>query len=306
LEEKMKIFMTGGTGFVGRKLAGKLGQEGNAVTVVTRGASKKASLAEGISYIQADPTRPGKWQEKIAEHDVVINLAGSSIFRRWSKAAREEIRQSRIATTENLVQALEARKGKETSFLSTSAVGYYGFQGDRAVDESDSPGQGFLADVCKEWESKALGAASHGARVAICRFGVVLGRGGGALQKLVSVFRWHLGTQLGSGEQWLSWIHEEDLVQIYLYVLKHREITGALNCTSPRPVKNRELTKILGEVLGRGTFLPPAPGFIVRLVLGEFGDLFLKGQKALPAKLLQSGFTFKFPDLREALQNLLS
>ena len=301
----MKIFITGGTGFVGKALTSRLLQDGHGVTILTRSLEKVRPLPEGASYLKGDPTDEGAWQAHVAEHDGVINLAGASIFRRWSDSAKEAIRESRVLTTKNIVKALEARRGKETHLLSASAVGYYGFQGDQELDEESPPGNGFLAEVTREWESAALAAEASGVRVALTRFGVVLGEGGGALEKMIPLFRWWLGSPLGSGKQWFSWIHRQDLAEIFAFLLERKEISGPVNCTAPGPVRNADMTKILGEVLKKPTFMPSVPGFVLSAVLGEFGSVLLKGQKVLPKKLLDAGFTFRFPDLRGAIEDLL-
>ena len=301
----MKIFITGGTGFVGRALTSRLLQDGHGVTILTRSLEKARPLPEGASYLPGDPSKEGAWQERAAEHDGVVNLAGASIFRRWSDSAKKAIRESRILATRNIVKALEARRGKETHLLSASAVGYYGFQEDRELDEKSPPGDGFLAEVTRDWESAALAAEASGVRVALTRFGVVLGEGGGALEKMIPLFRWWLGSPLGSGKQWFSWIHQQDLAEIFSFLLERKEISGPVNCTAPVPVRNEEMTKILGEVLKKPTFMPSVPGFVLGAVLGEFGSVLLKGQKVLPRKLLDAGFTFRFPDLRAALEDLL-
>jgi uncharacterized protein (TIGR01777 family) len=301
----MKIFMTGGTGFVGTTLARKLTQEKHQITILTRALTEDSPLPKGVTYLEGDPADKGVWQESVAEHEVVINLAGASIFRRWSETAKERIRDSRIHTTQNLVDALAPRKGKETLLLSTSAIGYYGFQEDEELGEESAPGEGFLASLAQEWESAALNAEAFGAKVALLRFGIVLGKNGGALSQMVPLFNMYLGSPLGRGEQWFSWIHEEDLAGIYSYLIAEKNISGPINCTAPDPVRNMDLTKTLAEVLGKPTFMPAVPGFMLRLIMGEFGSVLLEGQKVLPNRLLDTGFRFKFPKIKGALQDLL-
>jgi len=301
----MKVFITGGTGFVGSTLTQKLAQEGHKVTVLTRRLKGHSAALEGISFAEGDPTQKGSWQEKVGDQDVVINLAGASIFRRWSDTAKKLIWDSRIQTTQNLFEALSARKGKETHLFSTSAVGYYGFHQNEVLDESSPSGEGFLAGLSKEWESAAMKAKDYGVHVILMRFGIVLGRRGGALQQMITPFKWWMGSPLGSGNQWFSWIHEQDLVDIFLYLIKEKKISETVNCTAPNPVTNRELTQTLGEVLAKPTFMPAVPGFVMSLMLGEFGSVLSKGQRVVPKKLLDAGFRFSFPDLRSALKNLL-
>lgn len=302
----MKIFMTGGTGFVGTTLTKKLTQEKHQVTILTRAPTEDRPLPKGATYLEGDPTEKGAWQESVAEHEVIINLAGASIFRRWSETAKEIIRDSRIHTTRNLVEALSARKGKETLFLSTSAIGYYGSHEDEELDENTPPGEGFLPSLAQEWESEALKAGAYGARVAPLRFGIVLGKNGGALRQMIPIFSLCLGSPLGSGKQWFSWIHEEDLARIYLHLMGQKDISGPINCTAPNPVRNMDLTRALGEALGKPTFLPAVPGFMLRIIMGEFGSVLLEGQRVLPKRLLDTGFRFTFPEIHKVLRDLLN
>jgi uncharacterized protein (TIGR01777 family) len=301
----MKIFMTGGTGFVGTTLTRELTAKGHSVTVLMRKVEMGKNLPAGASSLEGDPTIRGSWQERVPEHEAFINLAGSSIFTRWTDEAKRSIRESRILTTKHLVEAMAPRKGKETFLFSTSAVGYYGFHGDEELGEESPPGTDFLATLAREWEAEAVKAKEHGVRVVLCRFGIVMGRNGGMLGEIVPIFRMFLGANLGSGDQWLSWVHEQDLARIFLYLLDNRALEGPLNCTAPEPVRNREFTETLGSVLGVPTFLPPVPGFILRLIKGEFGSVILKGQRVIPRRLLAAGFQFQYPTLREALTEIL-
>jgi uncharacterized protein (TIGR01777 family) len=234
----------------------------------------------------------------------VVNLAGGSIFRRWTPKQKTQIRDSRIRTTRNVVEALCRGGGTGKTLLSASGTGFYGFRGDEPVHEDGEPGHDFLARLAADWEQEALEAGEQGVRVVPCRFGIVLGRRGGALEKMVPAFRMGLGSPLGTGKQWFPWIHERDLAEILLFLLERCDVTGPVNCTAPSPVTNREFTQALAEVLRRPAFLPAVPGFALRWTMGEFGEVLLQGQKALPAKLLDSGFSFRFPTIREALEDL--
>ena len=301
----MRILITGGTGFVGRNLTQAFTQQGHHVTVLTRGeTSRNRVLPKGASSLQGDPGREGKWQDAVPDHEVIINLAGSSIFRRWSDSAKESIRESRLSTTRNLVEALSGSKGRTSVLFSTSAVGYYGPRGEEELDEGGSPGEDFLAKLAQDWETDARRAEDSGVRVVLMRFGIVLGKDGGALQQMLPWFRRGLGSPLGSGEQWFSWIHEGDLSRIYLFLMGREDVSGPVNCTSPHPVRNKELTAALGKALGRPTFLPAVPGWAVRLMLGEFGSVLLEGQKVLPKRLQGLGFRFLHPEIEEALGEL--
>ena len=299
----MNVFITGGTGFLGAAITEKLLAEGHLVTILSRSRQNRTARA-GLSYTEGNPTRSGSWQEEIGEHDVVINLAGASIFRTWNAKNKEAIYKSRIRTTRNIVDAIAKHTGKEIILLSGSAVGYYGFKDDEELDESGMPGDDFLATVVKDWESEAIRAEKNGARVVLCRIGVILGKDGGALSKMLSVFKWGIGSPLGSGSQWFSWVSLLDLVNMFLFLMENESISGPVNCTSPNPVTNRQMTKALGKALHRPVILPSVPAFMIKGVLGEFSDVFVKGQKVIPGILLENGFDFEFPEIKDAFSHL--
>ena len=301
----MDVFITGGTGFVGSTLTRRLTEQGDSVTVLTRRARADASLPKGAYFLEGDPSRQGKWQESAAEHEVIINLAGAPIFARWNHKTKRVIRESRVETTKNLVKAISGGKSNVSTLISTSAVGYYGFHGDEILGEDSLPGDDFLATVTREWEAAALKAEHAGIRVLICRFGIVLGRSGGALGQMVPIFRIGLGAPLGRGSQWFSWIHEQDLVRIHLFLIGRKDLSGPVNCTTPNPVRNRDLTHALGKTLRRPTLMPPVPGFMLRIIKGEVGTVLVKGQRVMPERLLKEGFDFRFPGIYEALGDLL-
>lgn len=297
----MKILMTGGTGFVGTQLTSRLLQDGHEITILTRSLKSAKSTAPGISYLEGDPTRKGPWQQSIKDHDAVINLAGASIFSRWTEEHKRAIRESRVHTTQNIVEGIPVHRDKPFTFFSTSAVGYYGFCGDEELTEESPAGDDFLARVAVEWEGEALKAREKGARVVITRFGIVLGEKGGALSQMIPLFKKYIGGPIGSGKQWFSWVHIKDLAEAFAFLMKHPEISGPVNVCSPNPVRNKDLAKALGKSLGRPSFMP-APGFMIKLVLGEFGSVILKGQRVIPRKLLEKGFVFQYPRIDEALR----
>lgn len=302
----MDIFITGGTGFVGSALCLALVKAGHGVTVLSRSARSAESLPQEVGHTIGDPGQPGSWQEEAAKCQGFVNLAGASIFGRWDDNYKKLLRSSRIQTTRNLVDAIASRESQTpATLISTSAVGYYGFCGDQELDESSPPGDDFLAQLCLDWEAEALRAQESGARVVLTRFGIVMGSGGGALGQMLPIFKKGLGGRLGSGRQWFSWIHQADLVRALLHCLENPDLTGPVNCTAPQPVTNSDLTKTLGKVLGRPAFLP-APGFAVKLMLGEFGSVLLEGQRVIPSKLEKTGFSFLFPELKAALEDLLA
>lgn len=301
----MRIFITGGTGFIGSLLTKKLAGRGHEVTVLDRTIKSRKDFPSSVSFIEADSTKRGAWQESAARHEVFINLAGASIFSRWTETTKRTIRESRILTTDHLVEAMSWNQKDRLRLFSTSAVGYYGFHAEGDLTEEAPSGQDFLASVAADWEAAAFRASAFSATVVVLRFGIVLGRRGGALQQMLPVFRHYLGSPLGDGEQWFCWIHEQDLVNIYLFLVDRSDIEGPLNCTAPQPVRNVEMTKTLGEVLNVPTMPFHVPGFMMKLILGEFGDVLLKGQKAIPRRLVQLGFQFTFPTIHDALKDLL-
>jgi uncharacterized protein (TIGR01777 family) len=303
----MKVLITGGTGFVGTHLCRELLRQGHEVQVISRSPGRPEHLPEGTDVITGDPTRPGAWQDQVAQCDAVINLAGASIFTYWSGRAKQNMYDSRILTTRRLVEALEARSGRRTVLINASAVGYYGPRDDDLlVEEEGLPGSDFLARLAQDWEAEARRASDYGVRVVLCRFGIVLGKEGGALAKMLPAFRKWLGSPLGSGKQWFPWIHEQDLANIMLFALQRDDLDGPINCVAPYSVRNRELTETLAKTLKRSVLLPPVPSLLLRTVLGEFGSVLLTGQRVFPRRLLSKGFQFGFPTLQEALADLIS
>ena len=299
----MKVFLTGGTGFVGTYLSQELAQKGHDITILTRQKEPAAAAGSRSRFVTGDPKQEGPWMAEVARHDWIINLAGSSIFSKWMKESKQVLRDSRVLTTRNLVAALAAGDRRQL-FCSTSAPGYYGPRGDEELTEASPPGQDFLSNLAKDWEAEALKARDLGIRTVITRFGIVLGKEGGMLGQLVPVFKSFVGGPVGSGEQWLSWIHQQDLVQAYLFVLEHPDLAGPVNFTSPNPVRNRDFAQALGRALGRPSFMP-APAFMMRLMLGELAEVVLTGQKFLPERLLAAGFQFLYPTIDQALKHLL-
>ncbi len=301
----MKVLVTGGTGFVGTQLIPRLVREGNEVTILTRSTRGTKKTSPGAFFLQGNPTQKGAWQEAIKNHDIIVNLAGASIFSKWSEEYKKVMRESRISTTRNIVEGIDPSSGEKTTLFSTSAVGYYGFHGDEELFEDSPPGPDFLARMAVEWESEALKAKEKGARVVITRFGIVLGEKGGALGQMIPLFQKYLGGPIGSGKQWFSWIHIQDLVEGFVFLMKHPEISGAVNLCSPNPVRNRDLAKALGSTLHRPSFMP-APGFMIKLVLGEFGSVILEGQRVIPRRLLESGFVYSYPEIDKAIQSIVT
>ena len=300
----MRILISGGTGFVGRALVAHLIGRGRQVSVLSRSGRADYSPGSAPEMVIGDPGREGQWQTAASGADVVVNLAGASIFNRWTKTVKKELVNSRVNTTRNIVQAMIQGQKPGQILLSASAVGYYGFRDDEILDESATPGTDFLADLSAQWENEAKKAEKHGIRTALMRFGIVLETGGGALGKMMPLFRLGLGGRLGNGRQWFSWIHRTDLIRAVEFLIEHDQAQGPFNFTAPDPVTNAKLTKALGRVLNRPTILP-APGPAIKLAMGEFGSVLLKGQRVVPQKLLDLGFKFTFPTLNEALEDIV-
>lgn len=299
----MKILITGAGGFVGRRMTDYFAGQGHEVTGVDRNRPSRLPEGKNLSWIQADTTQKGEWQKAVGASDTVINLAGKNIFGRWSEKTKAAILESRVRTTENVVAAMA--DGKETLLLSTSAVGYYGDRGDDPLDETEPSGDDFLARVCVEWEKRANQASDKGVRVANMRFGLVMGREGGVLQKMLPAFKAFVGGPLGSGKQFMPWIHIEDLLLAHDFVLSNPDLSGPVNCCAPGDVRNEEFVKTLGMVLGRPAVFR-VPRFALAVAMGELGDMVLSSQRAVPAKLVKHGFVFTFPELQAALEDLLA
>ncbi len=298
----MKIFITGGAGFVGSALTTRFLELGHEVSITGTSTQCRLPAHPQLTYISADTTQPGPWQEQAADHHIFINLAGRSVFNLWTKSYKEKIYASRILTTRNLVEAMPTRS--DTVLLSASAAGYYGNGGDQEKRETAPKGNDFLAEVCDDWEAEARKAEHKGARVALLRLGVVLGKGGGAMSTMKLPFALGLGGPIGSGKQWFPWIHLDDIVGAVLHIMLGEEISGAFNFTAPEPVRQKIFAKQFGQVISRPAILP-APAFIMKTLLGEFGQSLLQGQKTIPEALENNGYIFAYPELKPALQEIL-
>lgn len=301
----MKVFIAGGTGFIGHALIRHLLAQGHQVTALARNPEKLREFGASLRVVPGSPIQAGPWQQEVAGHDAVVNLTGESIFSRWTAQAKQRIMESRVLSTRNVVAALPAAGTQPTPvLLNASAAGYYGFCNDEDRYETDPPGSDFLATVCQAWEAEANKAADR-ARVVTSRTAVVLGRNGGALAKMLPGFRLGVAGRLGSGRQWFPWIHQEDLCRALLFLLENQDIQGPVNLCSPRPVRNADFTRIMGRVLRRPTVLA-VPAFAARLALGELSTVVLEGCRILPGVLREKGFVFRFAELEEALRDLLT
>jgi uncharacterized protein (TIGR01777 family) len=298
----MNVFIAGGSGFIGTHLSRQLLALGHAVTVTGSRSRHLLAGQDRFCYIPADTTEPGAWQQPLASCDMVINLAGKSIFRHWTDRYKETIHASRILTTRHLVAALPEKTS--IVFCSASGVGCYGNRAEDLLTEKEPFGDDFLAKVCHDWEAEALNAERKGARVVLTRFGVILGKDGGAMAKMIPAFRLLMGGAIGDGRQWFPWLHIDDLTAALLFIMDHPQISGPVNFCTPHPVRNRDLARMLGSVLSRPAVLSPPP-FLVKLFLGEFGETLLASQRAVPEKLSGHGFQFKFAKLESALQEIV-
>ncbi len=301
----MKVFITGGTGFIGRRLVQRLLEGSHIPLVLTRSPERaRPRMPAGVELVNGEPSVSGDWMARVTEADAAVNLAGEIIFGRWTKEKKERILKSRVEGTRNLVEALSPGVPDGFTLISGSAVGYYGSHGDERLTEQDPPGEDFLSGVAVAWEEEAKKAAAPGVRVVLLRTGIVLGDGGGALKQMARPFKMFAGGPVGSGRQYLSWVHLEDEVGLILFALDNPGIEGPLNATAPDPATNAEFARTLGRVLHRPTVMP-APAFAVRAVLGEFAEAVLNGQRVIPEKALSAGYRFIHPDLEGALRSAL-
>lgn len=301
----MRVLITGGTGLVGRALASSLLRDGNEVTVLSRSASSIPGLPAGVRIAPWDGRTAAGWANLADGIDAIVNLAGENIGAgRWTEQRKQAIRQSRLDAGEAVSQAVQSAVRKPGVVIQASAVGYYGPDGDEEMTEESPPGHDFLAGVVTDWEASTARVEALGVRRAIIRTGPVLSTGGGALPRMLLPFRFFAGGRLGSGKQWFPWIHLEDEVRAIRFLMENREASGPFNLVAPQPVTNAQMSRLVGACLRRPSFVP-APAFIFRLLFGEMSTILLDGQRAVPRRLLELGFTFRFPEARSALADLL-
>jgi uncharacterized protein (TIGR01777 family) len=304
----MKIIIAGGSGFLGTALTSHLIAGGHDVVVLSRTARPAStSVRPHLAFVPWTPDgRTGPWAKELDGAGAVVNLAGESIAaRRWSATQKERLRQSRLLATRSLTGAIRALPHPPAALVSGSAVGYYGDRGEETITEASAPGHDFLATLCQEWEAAAAEAAPV-TRVACVRTGIVLDRREGALPRMLLPFRLFAGGPLGSGRQYMPWIHRDDWTRLVGWMIENDGARGPVNATAPTPVRNAELSRALGHALHRPSFMP-APAFALRLALGEMADaLLLSGQRALPVRASDLGFAFKFNNIDEALADVLT
>jgi uncharacterized protein len=297
----MRVTVTGASGLIGTKLVEALRARGDDVTVLSRDP-ERAAQALGVHAEAWQPDAGPAPAAALAGRDAVVHLAAERVDQRWTDSARSAIRTSREAGTRNLVEGLRAAEPRPGALVSSSAVGWYGPRGDEVVDESTPSGAGFLAEVCAAWEHQATRAEELGMRVVRVRTGIVLDASGGALARMITPFRLGGGGPVAGGDQWMAWIHVDDLVGVYLAAIDGADWSGPVNATAPEPVTNAAFSKALGRALHRPAVLP-IPGFALHLLYGDMAEIVITGQRAVPKRPLELGYEFRHPDLDEALRD---
>lgn len=312
----MRLLIAGGTGFIGSALCKALSQEGHELLLLSRHPERHPQISSHRPDSQSPDTNPAvvskvtvlswddqEWKQWMSTCEGVINLAGEPIASgRWTTDQKVKIQDSRVQSTRCLVEAMASLSKRPSVFINASAIGYYGSHGDELMDESSGPGTDFLATTCQAWESEARRAEDLGLRVVRLRIGLVLATDGGVLSKMLPPFRFYIGGPLGSGRQWVSWIHRDDVVGLVGWVLGQPTLTGVINLTAPEPVIMREFCRTLGRVLHRPSWIS-VPSLLLRIGLGEMADLLLTGQRVVPRIALDQGYRFRYPHLEGALEN---
>lgn len=301
----MKVIIAGGSGFIGSRLIQRLNDAKHDVVLLSRNPGAIRSYENGaLKIVQWDGRTVGSWSQFIDGADVVINLAGENIAaKRWSEKQKIRLVNSRIESTRTIIQSINNAKKKPRVLVNASAVGFYGNDGDGDVAEAQTKGEGFLSDLCEQWEREAQDAEKSDLRVVLLRIGVVLDSSGGALKKMLLPFKLFIGGPLGSGKQWFPWIHREDVINIILFALEKQSLSGAVNVASPSPVTMNEFSSLLGKAIGRPSWMR-VPSFMLKLMLGEMSEMLIGGRRIIPKKLLDNGFVFQHPDLEATLDSL--
>ena len=300
----MRIAVTGGTGLIGPSVCRRLLDQGDRVVVLTRDPARAGpKLPGGVESVRWPEGPEGA--KALGGLDAILNLAGEPIAQRWTPAVKSRLLESRVAALDRLFELALRSTSRPAVLVSASAIGYYGSRGDETLTEESLPGTGFLPEVCVAWEEAARRFEALGVRTARVRIGIVLSKEGGALGKMLPLFRTGLGGPVGTGRQWMSWIHLDDLADLLLFALRDGRAVGPLNGTAPAPVTNASFAATVGSVLRRPALLP-APGVALRLVLGEMATLVLDGQRVLPARARDLGFPFRYPSVEGALRQILA
>lgn len=305
----MRVAVTGATGFVGSRLVERLQAEGHQVLVLARKPERAAqifptAIFPAVEVVAYTPLESGEWQQRISGCDGVVNLAGEPISERWTATHKQSIVDSRQVGTQKLVEAIAHSNPKPSVLVSASAIGFYGTSETAAFDETSAAGDDFLAEVCKVWEAEAQKVTEAGVRLVILRIGVVLAMGG-AIAKMLTPFKLFAGGPIGTGRQWFSWIHREDLVNLIMQALTQPSMEGVFNATAPNPVRMAEFCNTLGQVMNRPSWLP-VPAFAIEALLGDGAIVVLEGQQVLPQRTQTTGFQYQYPALKTALEEVLA
>ena len=303
----MKVVVSGGTGFIGKTLVKYLTETQHEIIVLARNpVSAKEHFGASVSIERWNGKASGPWTQQLNGADAVVNLAGQSIgAKRWTTERKEVILSSRIDTTSALVTAMSEAKQKPSVLINVSGVGYYGNVENGDVTESFPNGNDFLANICRQWEHAASAAETLGSRVVLLRNAVVLERESEALKKMMLPFNMFAGGWLGSGQQWFPWVHRDDVVRSIEFALQHSNLSGAVNVVAPEATTNKEFCRMLGQAMHRPCWAP-VPSFVLKTVLGEMSEMVLTGQRAVPKKLLDAGFSFRYPTLQECLSAIFN
>lgn len=306
MSETKRVIVTGATGLIGKPLCQQLAAHGYEVVVFGRDiAHAQRQVPSATNYVQWTPAENGPWTSALDGAYAVIHLAGASVFgKRWNEAYKREIRDSRVVGTRGLVNGMLAAASPPKVFVCGSAIGYYGFRDDTPLDETAAPGTDFLARICVDWEREALRAEAGGVRTVVVRTGIVLDLHEGALPQMLLPFKFFSGGPIGSGDQWVSWIHLDDIVGIFVFALEHAQVRGPINGVAPEPLRNRDFSAALGRIYGTPSWLP-VPSFALGLALGEAGAMATEGQRVVPQKAQEDGYQFRFPTAAAALRDLL-
>lgn len=305
----MKVAVTGATGFVGSRLVERLQADGHQVLVLARNLDRAtrmfpAATFSAVEVMAYTPLQSGDWQQRLSGCEGVVNLAGEPISERWTATHKQSIVESRQVGTQKLVEAIAHSNPKPQVLVSASAIGFYGTSETAAFDETSAAGNDFLAEVCKVWEAEAQKVKDAGVRLVILRLGVVLGMGG-AIAKMLTPFKLFAGGPIGTGKQWFSWIHREDLVNLILQALTQPSMEGVFNATAPNPVRMAEFCNTLGQVMNRPSWLP-VPAFAIEALLGDGAIVVLEGQQVLPQRTQTTGFQYQYAALKTALEEVLA
>lgn len=300
----MRVIITGGTGLIGRALTDSLAADGHTVTVLTRNPDRPLNLPEGVTAVKWDAATAAGWGHLADGADAIVNLAGEGIADgRWSDERKRAIYTSRVDAGKAVMEAVAAAGKKPAVLVQSSAVGYYGPRGAETLTEQSGPGSDFLAQVCFDWEASTAGADRLGIRRPVIRTGIALSNAGGAWPRIVLPFKMFAGGPIGSGSQYWPWIHIDDEVRAIRFLLERPDATGPFNLSAPTPLTNKEFAKEIGRVMGRPAFMP-APGAALKLAFGEMSTVLLDGQRAVPKRLLDLGFTFTYPTAEAAIRQL--